>query len=168
MNLEQQALRQLERFYETCITNKRLTTSYDYRSWINLDNVFKEDILKVVNYMQAFGWIIYTTDNTRCPMNIKLTHLGIDIAEGNHIPNTNQEVVDTGTCEKLINEKISDVNEQQALISEIKMLKEILDSNKPIEKGSLSWLNSTIQKHPWLADPIALILFQYAVNNALK
>ncbi len=163
-------------------------TGYDYTSWSKTDPEFQESILQVIDYMRDSGWITYITDKTQCPMNIRLTPLGIDVVEKNLSPTqasqtttfniaTNYGVaastashitINTGTSfeelHNLVKEMIPVSQEQLFISSTIEKLEAIIDANKPIEKGVLSAISPFLKKHSWLSGPIASLLLQYAVK----
>jgi hypothetical protein len=66
---------------------------------------------------------------------------------------------------KIIDEKVSDVNDKQQLQDLIKSLKAITENDLPVRKGTLSKFGDILTKYSWITEPIAKSLISWAVGK---
>lgn len=185
MGIYDDAKQSLVEIYEHTIINK-LPYGYNFESWINNEYELLKPLTDKYKYMEDKNWIKVSWVTRGCPANIKLTTIGIDIVEDNfekakpppnnttfniqenkgvvasHAENfTINSGINFSEIEAIINSKLENSEEKTLLMSVLKELQENLASNKPIEKGMLAKISSSLQNHGWLASPLANILLRY-------
>lgn len=67
--------------------------------------------------------------------------------------------------EKIIDHKVSDINDKQQLQDLIKSLKAITENNIPVQKGTLARFGDILAKHAWITGAIAKSLIGWMTGH---
>ena len=146
----------------------------------------RKEILAIHDYMKDQGWIKFSRVSMGCPISLQITSAGIDLVEGNtpdqappppqvnfNIGQNNGVVASQASnftinngisateLENLIRANASNDQDREALLAAVRELQSAIEAGKPVEKGLLAGVSESIQKHSWIAAPVATLILRY-------
>ncbi|WP_371367646.1 hypothetical protein SRRS_15070 [Sporomusa rhizae] len=105
-----------------------------------------------------------TAEGSALPTTLQFNNCDIGVATTTASNFTVSVGMNFTDIEKLIKQNLQNVTEKETLMDAINVLKNMIECQKPIEKGGLAAISPFLEKHSWLSSPIASILLQYALT----
>lgn len=185
-SIREQSLEHLQWLYQFCIVEKHSSAGYDHKKWIEMPFEDRKNILAVHDYMKDQGWIKFSRVSMGCPISLQITSAGIDLVEGtanqvSQVPQVNFHIgqnngvvasqasnftinngISASELENLIRANSSSDQERETLLAAVRELRSAIEAGKPVEKGILAGISDSIQKHSWIASPVATLILRYA------